>query len=346
MTTYGFRLFRVTLRRENGRKEVPFAVRQEGATWRYRDHAAQLLEKHNGSRQRGFPQESEITPDTSATWGGEQPVFSVENVALMGEHIVFAVRYGRKSGHDVAMAPPEDPNAQDLDIAAHSPSRIYRAALLLPETGDAGVLAVESVGNACPRQAIIRWLNAWSRLESPSSTGNAQSTPWWKLVAEALGDESLLESFMDRADTEQLILTRKGVTADNKRKTDSLKLTIDANRSEVKFGATTIARSWGPTVRRGEHVSSSGAAHALAALIGADVAGIDFDDATVVLRDDQNVVKYIKPDRLSDVFVYRLTHDVPPEDERFHAGVREAVERVSTSASLSFVWSGWPVGRL
>jgi hypothetical protein len=183
VTSYGYRLFRVSLRRGNGRTEVPFvAIKDNNVTWRYGDHLHGLWANQVGKPVRGLPHTE--TPDGDEPESdANSPAFKVEECGWMGAAPTAKVRYGRQSGHDQAMAAPEVSDEKDIDISRHLPSRLHRVALVLPDGPGPGVLAVEAIGGACPVRQVVNWSRQWSKLAvQPAGDASGRTTGSWSRI--------------------------------------------------------------------------------------------------------------------------------------------------------------------
>jgi len=226
---YGFRLFETTLRRGDGRKEVPFLVEEDGqVSWRLTEHLMAALSEKLNQKQLGLPHSAGLTEDDvdpeEAT--RTEARFSLLDLQQRGEHLVFTVRYGRPGGHDLAMSDPSLDEDEDVDISRHAPSRVYRAVLVVPESGTSAVLAVGVIGRACPVRPVVRWFARWSRdwAEAQPAASGQPAASWWKLHPVVLGDNARLDALLRQGDPQRVTLTKWGVTSDNKRASRGMEL--------------------------------------------------------------------------------------------------------------------------
>lgn len=343
MTSYGFRLFQVKLRRENKQKDLPFVSTSEGETWRYVDHARKLLEGNAGRRERGLPHMAPESAEDDLESAKKRPLFEVDEYSTLGEHLTFTVSLGARTGHEMAMSDPDEVDAEDIDISEHYPARSYRGVLLLPEEGTEGILALEAISRACPRHPLTRWMSAWSKAEAiPDEKGKGPA--WWKLIANSLIDEDTFSKFVRDSAAETIILKRNKVTRDRKIETDELDLRVEIAREVLRDGAMEHIKGWIRSLREGRGIPSHEAASSIAALVGEELANLDFDETEVSLFNSQTGKhRKVSPSHLPDVFTYPVTEDIPPELSVLYASMRAVVQRVQPSLYAQLDWTAWPI---
>ncbi|MDQ3403193.1 MAG: hypothetical protein M3548_07325 [Actinomycetota bacterium] len=343
MTSYGFRLFKLTLRLRNGRLEIPFITSNEKESWQYSNHLQQILSANKEKRERGVPHVSE-PEDESTNEDNSKPIFTVDEFGIMSETITFTMSYGVQTGHDLAMADPDNMDDEDLDISKHFPSRKYRGALIMPKgNGDKeAVLALECISRACPRSPLLKWISQWSKAAAIPAE-NGKIPPWWKLVGNPLVDEDTLTKFMEKAAAETIFLKRHKVTTDRKREVDELDLRVEITRESLRTQALGIVKQWVLGVRSGKKVEGHDAARSVALLVADELEGIDFDETKIEISDPiSGKKKKISPSRLPDVFTYKICTANAPEVSVLHASIRAVVNRVQPNLSGTLDWSGWP----
>lgn len=345
MATYGFKLYTISLRTGNARKETLFNENANGKSRRYSQHAKGLLDAHIGEKVAGLPHISDdISPGVEAS---TEAIFTPVNTGSKGDHLTMTVRHGRPSGHELAVSHPSAGTARDVNIAGLAPVRSYRAALITPEHGHHGVLAVESIAGASPATPIVKWLRKWSQDVADLELANTGNTiPWYKLQAKPLGDVQQLQRFLDEASASEIILTRHAPTRDRKRGEQELLVKTNALTSSMKVGTREVVKYWSDMAIKGsaqDDLSGGSDIKKLASIIGPEIAEIEFDEAKVIMRDEAGNTKAMSPSNLNDVFTYKLTQDVPPTDSALYAEIRKAVEGVSESAQLELDFTGWPV---
>ncbi|KXX59434.1 hypothetical protein AZG88_41330 [Rhodococcus sp. LB1] len=306
------RLFETRLRRENGRKDLNFSQKKDSETWSYRKYAHDLLTSKVDQTERGFP----LSPDSDPPAPSElrqKPVFMLTRIEKKGRHTFGEVDYGRATGHDQAVPHADVTGKKPIDITDYSPTRKYRFALILPEAGDVGTLAVEAAAGACPAKYIVQWLRKWSQeqaaKEGASSTVAGKEHPWWKLIAEPIGDPKQLMAFIEENEAESMVLVHRRV-ADSRLRRDE-KFRVEA-RIESKMSNKVMK-----AVQKSIKVKSGdgGMANELAALLGDEMEGVEFDDAWVVIDTDLGK-RQVSPSRLPDVFTYPIANH-RPTDEAF-----------------------------
>jgi hypothetical protein len=336
MTSWGVRLFETQLRRQNGRKPMDFADISGSETWSYRKYAHDLLASKANVQQRGFPLSPDSDPPTPAELR-QKPVFMLTRIERKGRHTFGELDYGRSAGHDQAVPHADVPDQKAIDITDYSPTRKYRFALIFPESGDTGVLAVESAAGACPAKYIVQWLRKWSQEQAAtaaagagaSATAAGKEHPWWRLTAEPIGDPKQLMAFIEDSEAESMVLVHRRVAESRLRRDEKFRVEarIDSDMSHKVMRAVqhSIAAKAG----------DGGMADELSALLGEEMAEVTFDDAWVVIDTDLGK-RQVSPSRLPDVFTYPIGN-TRPSDPEFLAEVstRTQVLMSARAASLN-----------
>lgn len=345
MTTYGFRLFSVALHEGRSQKTYPFIDPKRREQGDYRAFLERVLPSHRDLVHRGFPHYADAIEEDGELTDRTKPLFKLLSFQRKGDHLLISVEHGRRSGHKNALADPDDIDEADLDISNHYPARTYRAALLFPTAGDAGVLAVETISRACPQAAIVKYLSKWAKDDADYRMGQEEFTyfPWWRLTAKMVGDDETRRRFVTNGAVESIRLTRYAVTADRKRLSEEFELTSKISGPDQQQDLKARVGSWFSRKQHGESVAAADAAKEVAAIVSQDVSGIEFDDVDVVIKDPETgQKKTVGPDAFSDVFVYPVGYDSEPEDDELWAAVRSRVTKLQRNLKTQFEWDGWP----
>lgn len=313
MTTWGVRLYEIELARGRGVKAQPFVEKTADGEWSYRDYAHRILAKKVGKPQRGLPLSPDADPPTPQELR-EKPVVALLRIEKKGRHTLGELDYGRTNGHDKAIPHPDVANQDALDITDYAPTRPYRFALIIPESGTVGILAVESISGACPARYIVQWLRKWSmddaaKKDSKSPLPNGKVRPWWRLRAEPIGDPKQLMNFIDESEAESMVLVHRRVTGGRLRKDE--KFRVEAQVQSGMSGKVMKAVQDAIRVKAGD----GGMAKELAALLGDELQDVDFDDGWVVI-DTELGLRQVSPSRLPDVFTYPVAN-YRPTDKQF-----------------------------
>ncbi|WP_169165158.1 hypothetical protein [Cellulomonas taurus] len=342
MSKYGFRLFTASLRKGEGRKAVPFKHTQPDSD--LADFIAMVWESRRDVRVIGLPHEP--APEGEEADGPDRsrdPIFYIEEVARIGRHIGFKVRYGRPGDHDRATSP--EGSSFDKDITGLPPTRGYYGFLIVPSgAGDCtGVLAVEAISGACPQAPLQRWLRQWAS-ESPVALGPGTAPAWWKLVLKPLGDDELLNSYLRRAQPNELVLTRHKERIDRQMQKEELRLTAAVDTDAARRATRRELKAWQDAFMSERPIDRAVAASSVAAILGDEIAEVGFDDVSIRVEDDDFGPRTLTPNSMSDVFTYQVGDRAPDRDE-FLGHVRRAVSRVLYEEKPDFDWTGWPSPR-
>ncbi|MDF3309736.1 hypothetical protein P3H15_32480 [Rhodococcus sp. T2V] len=372
MTSFGFRLFALDIKR-NGRGDPQnLKLKTEDGVVHFRDYLEATVTKRKGLAVHGTPpkaseeaddDDNDSATDVSdeATDGDEEtaddderkarrPVLCVIDVSTRGDHLIVDFLYGKRSTYTHAGF-SEDEVASPVDISKMKSVRPYRAAFIFPDTGTRGILAVEDANRTCPHKALERWLKYWARYDAKEAEisrsgieGKRKKLDWWSAKAIPVNDPKRLESILKNGTSTQLVLTKTG--ASNSRTPGSKALKIQMGLHEAGAIATVrdaITR-WFPGGAKPSSTQAE-ASEDLAAILAdkyANLDGEEYDDAWVDVRDERGNVKHISPSRWADIFTYPVSRaEFRPIPREFFGSVRAAIERIQKSLELDIEWSGW-----
>ncbi|POX90635.1 hypothetical protein C3477_06765 [Mycobacterium kansasii] len=331
MASYGFRLFTFKISKEHGRKDWPLIeTKKDAPDWTYRDHVKATTQGHIEQSVHGPPprldgQDRNIDLDV-------QPVMQLRALAQRGGHLLGVIRHGRPAGHDLALPKSSLQDAEPIDISDYAPTREYRFALLFPDPGDEGVLAMESVSGACPARFLVQWMRAWSQQWGLTDPENPK--PWFRIKVYALGDQGQLDKFLETSRLDKMVLVSRRTGASRQRQEEEFRLTstLDSTRKTravVKLKNAVKAKQ-----------SDEDMAHELAGLLGTDVGKLDLDDGWLILETPGYGRRQVSPSRLPDVFTYPIGDTRPSADE-FRAEVRQKVQELAADIDGTINFTGW-----
>lgn len=350
MTAYGFRLFEASLYSRTSRKPRLQYFDKSGRS--YINHLSTILGSHINEVHRGVPHDSSKFEETEDLETNDDyrrlPLFRLLSYKKISDYaLLLEVEHGRRSGHSNAMADPSDVEAEDVNIANHYPARTFRAVILAPPTGTAGILAMESISLACPAPTLVKWLSHWSEAYGSTHADQESSETlvgsWWTLKIQALTDEETQERYISSGIINEIRVAKHSVSADRKRpKLEySLKSQLVSTDQRVSIGG--VVRGWFSKNKVGEHTDDSRAAKEVAAIISKDFSEADFTDVELSMTDPETKQrKTMKPNDFAEVFVYPVCEDVPPEPKTLLTGIRSRVQKISKSAKTTLDWTGFP----
>lgn len=168
MTGYGFKLFKLELRKRDGRTSKEWRwtpERAEGAPSSeefFLDTVEKLLAGHLHAPERGLPLGPPDARPLSPREQKQRPVFQVEDVTRQGQHCILVhLRYGRHKDEDKGGLPASEGITGEVDLTEIAPTRSYRVGIIAPSSGKTGLLVVESIAGACPSRYFIKWFRRW-----------------------------------------------------------------------------------------------------------------------------------------------------------------------------------------
>lgn len=329
MARYGFRLFEVRVHEGQGRKPKRF---ESCGDQHYVDIAAAALKNLTGLRRYDDPPR-EGQDDLEDTVPRSRALV-IDEVAVQGKSLLINFHAGATRDHDKALGMSEE--VDDVDLEGRAPSHAFRAILALPARGDLGVLAVEDVARGCPRDMLVKWLNAEANREALRN----DTTPW-RITIKPMTDPDQIRA-MERKTVQSIEFRKHGRNADGTPSETGMKVTVTSGVSRSAIaGIKAKGKEWIEDKISGrERVTDKQAARDLAVLVGDNLDLLDFDDAWFVLADDNVSPSKISPSRAGDVFVYRIA-DTAPTDKAFAQATKPKARTLARARDVSLNWPDW-----
>ncbi|MGW3413874.1 hypothetical protein [Streptomyces sp. NPDC000888] len=334
MTTYGFKLFTIQIYRCNRQKVTKF---QDCEGEHYRDVALRLLKSLSLSTAVGDPSlPDEARATESDNYGN--PAFRVDSVEMRDNTIRAVLQAGKFGSHERAIG--EGDATGDLHIGDRAASNDFRVVLAIPDEGDKGFLAVESIGRACPAALLVKWLKRKSQEEGASEEGEGI---WWRPSIKSIADEERLNQMINEGAAQNLVLVRHAIGREGARKTKELTITHSLASSGKLNQVSQMMRGWLADERERstsleQAVTRESGVRQLAALAGPEIENIPLDDGWVEVKDPDGQIKRVSPHHLADVFTYRLSEDRAVVIPEFYNAVRDVAMSLQVAAKVAFDW--------
>lgn len=334
MPGYGFRLFAMDLVIRDGRTPQKWTdVKVGGQTTGFVSVLKDVLQEAKGATEFGTPR-APSEPPLTALERRIRPCFRVEDVSELGSSgLVVKVRYGRHKDEDLGVA-LSDGSIADTPLSDLAPTRSYRVVILPPTTGTTGLLAVESIGGACPTMYVTKWIRRWMYDRAQAARGHESN--WYKLRAFAAADPDRLKKYLDSAALDHAVLIRRSVTGSRLRSDEVFRIEagIFANSEEdlrelaqgVLVRETdesegerddlltdpALATVTDALDEGGDDIVAADAsfATAMGGLLGGGLGELTYDDGYLVLDTDTGK-ESVSPSRLPEVFTYPVSTDRP-----------------------------------
>lgn len=349
MTTYGYRLFTIELRKGFGQRAAEFSD-CDGS------HYIDLLSKLFGRlattkigkpvlKNMSGPSEDSSGEGDDAESGGVrgEPAIRVEDTQRNEWAVTGSVRSGTFGDHEIALGKPGA--AEDTDLLNRAPVRRHRFVFVLPEVGTRGVLALETIGRSCPISLLTQWMSKASQDEaSDNPKDGGEPVAWWRVVADQISDDEHLNDLIKSGRFGKIELVKHDITPDRKRTKEHLRLTAPHIEKGLASEVARVVRDWLASKRTtggsvdNLPVSDSTGAHQLAAIVANGVENIDFDDGWVVLEDESGRTNKISPSRMAEVFTYTLSIDDRVSDVAFYQAARARAVRIGPSVPVAVEW--------
>lgn len=321
---YGFRVYRIGLHEGMGRS--PLDLSSQFGTESAPQLVASLLSQLAADVSvrwampalRNAADGSDITPDVPSQ-RGHRAIKWIDSTSSGSLHLSTTVRYGSVDGHDLAIAP-----AGDVDIRGAAPTHSYRVEILLPKSGDQGLLIAEDVDRSCPGLAVAQWIGKQSK------TNAAGSALWWRMKAEPLSDDKRLTDLITNSKRAEIRLKRKGKSASGNRYQNPLTIVAQLDRSDERQQLLAEAKKW----LLGDKKAKDDSVGVLSELAG--VASLEPDEADIYLT-DASTSHRIKPWQIDDVFIYP-TGDARATPEKWKSEIMSRLAIISDSLDFDVEW--------
>ncbi|MBB1023331.1 MULTISPECIES: hypothetical protein [unclassified Dietzia] len=302
-----------------------------------------VLQDAKGTKEFGTPRAPGEPPLTAAE-RRIRPCFRVESVSELGtNNLMLQVRYGRHKDEDLGVPLGED-STDDTPLGDLAPTRAYRVVILPPTAGTTGLLAVESIGGACPTMYVLKWIRRWMYDRAQATLGHENE--WYKLRAFAAADHDRLKKYLNQAALDHAVLIRRSVADSRLRSDEIFRIEAgifdnsEADLRELAKGVLvresdeaegerddllddpSLADEVGQAIEEEDSIAAADAtfASAMGSLLGGGLGELTYDDGYLVLDTDTGK-EAVSPSRLPEVFTYPVSSDRPSD-----AGLRAEIK--------------------
>lgn len=329
MVNYGFRVYRVWLREGAGRKGMPWA----DGDWSYLSHIKDGLGQVKSEQA---PCGDGRCPAPLSLWYSrtdlrdldELPLAPMTNMDDRERRVGRLVKFGVPSRHRLSVE-IKTGYVGDFDDALglegdrsmqnEAAARNHRAELVVPDRDGNGLLAVESIGRACPVQPITCLLGLASRQVGWAGVVGADGLPqkWWGLKAEQVSDPAFLKELLE-ADAAEVHLKRTRYDAQGKKKAVDMQVVAKLiDSSELERAKQWLRLPWNARKDMGMK--------GLVDIIDADEAvltQLDLNDGYVRVGEGSASAK-VRIDDALDMFTYPIDTRQRPSPQAWQDTVRE-----------------------
>lgn len=345
---YGFRLFKVSLRDDIGKRNSNQLNVEDIETYL----GCALTEYFNDSLNSLAERKTLLgTPKLGHSAGTRDPIESYlpreGEKALKGDdHIVFKkfsqiephilfgeLDYGKIGSHKWL----HDVIQGVSDISGSAPSDTYRCAFFIPEQGDSLLIATETKGriNVASKVALWMMLQSWSKQQSKA----ANRSLGMDLVP--VRDFGSLVKLIEDANAVNIRLTKKSVNPDSGRDAKEIlfeqRILGSQKREQVIDAVKRWVRKLASTDEPEEQWGSTGIVEITNLTdLSADDSGISFTDGYITIQKDRESPKKIAPDKLDDVFTYILGEN-QVKDEVWIEKVTHVIRRLENDLPMKFL---------
>lgn len=329
--TYGFRLFSLSVAKNlTGWKPIEVTRTGDDHDDHYVDHLDEVLDTLEDlgtltgmPRLRAAEAGGEVEPiseyqEDHAVRGDPRIRFADHEAS--GNNMLFTAWYGNVGTHPIAMG--VDPDDDD-DILGKSPGHPYRCAVLLPQSGTKGVLAVESIDKSHPSPVVVSWLARGSHQRAQLMGGD---TDVWRPVVRAVRDLPRLRQMIMHAEDAKVRLTKKIVSGSGRRGRRKLLVEFAITTRTERDDVFQWARHYLGMADDG--LQGNGIVE-LAEVVDDSMAGLGFTDGSIVVTDPEGTKK-IGPNHLDEIFEYPVAEDIRPDDDEWLWEVKDVVAGMQT----------------
>lgn len=338
MTSYGFRLFEMTV--YGGRRRTPLSF-AECYGKHYFEFARRWLKEAQDQTFAGPPVIEQA--DSGPVDNKGRQLLQIEGLRAGASTLFGSVTAAKVGSIPSALGVPGV--TENLSLKDHAPGReSSRFAILLPDGPGVGLVVIESVGRSCPSAALKFALTQMSIRELVQMGVGSEDAEYLRVKLTPVTDPEHLEKIVKANNGAEIHLTRRGLGVGRGREQKEIELFAAAISNQRATQVVDLLQAWRKAKNQGKSVSDKEGAVALAQIVGGDeLANLDFDEGQLVL-DDNGRPKMVTPALSEEIFTYPLGKR-HTDKEWFHAVAAQAQKTVQGS-DVAVSWPAWAQMRL
>lgn len=322
LTAYGYRLHQVVAHPGHSRRRLPLSKLNRPGESSPVD-ALELLQEQLGEMVGrplvGSPAYVTSKPEPADTAGDgseaglakRKPMLFLRQVSQVGRRLDLQFEYGIEGDYESLL----DVSGISSSMKGKAGGRVYRVWILLPQTGDSGVMISEVKGRTYVGEVLFRWLRCLNQNEAVTfdGAGNQVEQAWTRWMAHAMFDPERFSRVEQEATGFALTLTRHSKKASGEPDEGTVKVRESGIGVDRIEGVMAVMLDWWNNRYKGtKEERSRHGAEAVEALVHVGL-NDEFDDGEISFKEN-NKQQTITPNTVDRLFIYPLG-DVRPSSE-------------------------------
>lgn len=325
MTAYGFRLHQIVAHPGRSQRKIPLSKLRRTSDPDTEIDSLQLLREELqalvniplvGSpsyitNAPGLSDDGRLGDDAELSTKKRQPMLFLRKVAQDGRRLDLQFEYGVEGDYDALL----DIDGTSAPMTGKAGGRTYRVWLVLPATGDHGIMISEVKGRTYVGEVLFHWLRCRNQNAAVSfdGTGAKIEQPWTRWMAHPMFDPERFGRIAQDATAFTLTLTRHAKKPNGEPDEGTVKVRESGLSTDRVPAVMEVMREWWLNRSKGtKDERSKHGAESVEALVRV---GLDdeFDDGEISFKEN-NKQQTITANTVDRLFIYPLG-EVPPSSE-------------------------------
>ncbi|OBB62896.1 hypothetical protein [Mycobacterium sp. 852014-50255_SCH5639931] len=333
MAQYGFKVFKAERMNGTGYTPVPFVDPNWGD---FVDHLDRSYQGQRGRKWHENPRDAFDKDGKPIPLDPNSRIVRLDWVERSGMSVFFGLSSGKNDGFRDAMSAEE--GAPDQSIQHLAPRRQYRGVFTLPPNETEGVLALEVISRSCPVVTLRQWSSRWSEELVKADAKQNKTSKHCRMKFEQLTDSGQVTSLLSGGEPQEIVLIEHQSPGNGLPDVVQYRLTAPVRQ---KTTVMQTVKNWVVGGDGGKVSKADGIAQARA-LVGPEVAHVDFDDCYVSVK-HEGQTQHVRPDAYSELFTYDNRTEQRETDEYFRK-VNEKLASLGLARTMSLDLTNWPTG--
>lgn len=256
----------------------------------------------------------------------------VTDVAVSGRRVSVTLEYGYLGYAHKGLA---ERRADDAELLDKSPVEFYRTEFLVPDRGERGLIATESISRASSLYALTAWINHIAREE-------AGDQRFVRLMVPQLTDTAKLNDLLTGDTVSEIKLVRQaGVDVDGVASDNVITLTEKVRSAGTMDQTKQLIIGWIERIRSKDKMSEEerlDAIRTLAGIVGPEFEDVGFNDGVVKLDPGTGKKVEVRPSRIGELFTYEIS-DQRPSPTVWEERTKTQLLAMANAEDVSVVWS-------
>jgi hypothetical protein len=254
----------------------------------------------------------------------------VVEVTADARRVSATVEYGHLGYAHRALAERREDDAQ---LDNKSPVQFFRVEFLLPEQGETGLIAAETISGGSALPVLVSWINHTMR-------GKYGDDAMVRLMAPQMTDTARVDALLKRDAVAEIHLVKHGAEIDGMPSDGKITVVEQVRTTSKMQNAKTLVDSWVARLRSKDGMTEDqrkGEIRALAGVVSDVFAEVEFDDGVVKLDPGTGRMVEVRPSRIGELFIYEIS-DLWPDQDEWLGRTREQILALAGAEGLSVVW--------